>query len=437
MCDTIVLLGPKTKNNMTLFGKNSDREPDEIQNLKLFKRKESLISHFRECTYVCIPDRQKRAKIFLSQPFWMFGGEMGVNEYGVTIGNEAIFTRERVARMGLTGMDLLRLALEWSSSAREALEIIINLLERYGQGGNGGYRFQLYYMNSFLIADAREAFVLETVKKWWTWKKIDTAWNISNIISLQQDFDAYSPGLIKNALAKKYCRRHDDFNFQKCYTTPLLTHLIHSKKRQKRIRNLIKSKEQWDTRDIFNLLRDHGEYKKGSLSLNNKSGSCMHATDRLIHRTQTVNSMVVKLLTTKQYVYTTGASNPCLSGYFPISLETSDLPDAYLPGEAYYDPYVYWWKCEALHRKMINNFEMSLKLAKSLIDPYEENMVNNIEKRNISNPKKKINSYFERADTISHQLKENLGRMSSNKANWRLRRYWNHYNRINKIEARI
>ncbi|MDD4896467.1 MAG: C69 family dipeptidase [Atribacterota bacterium] len=101
----------------------------------------------------------------------MFGAEKGANEYGVAIGNEAIFTREKPANTGLTGMDLVRLGLERSHSAREALNIIIQLLEEYGQGGNCGYRYKLQYMNSFIIADQKEAYVLETVKKWWAWKK--------------------------------------------------------------------------------------------------------------------------------------------------------------------------------------------------------------------------------------------------------------------------
>jgi len=39
MCDTIVALGTATKDGATLFGKNSIREPDEVQNLVINPRK--------------------------------------------------------------------------------------------------------------------------------------------------------------------------------------------------------------------------------------------------------------------------------------------------------------------------------------------------------------------------------------------------------------
>ena len=111
MCDTIVALGSATKDGTALFGKNSDREPDEVQNIKIYPRQQHRPGEVAQCTYQAIPQVAETARIMLCQPFWMFGAEMGANEYGVAIGNEALFTKEKPDATGLTGMDLLRLAL--------------------------------------------------------------------------------------------------------------------------------------------------------------------------------------------------------------------------------------------------------------------------------------------------------------------------------------
>lgn len=88
----------------------------------------------------------------------MWGAEMGANDHGVVIGNEAIYTKlqgENDAEEKLLGMDLLRskfwnfflilnsgnfwkflrLGLERGSTAKEALDVITKLLEEHGQGG--------------------------------------------------------------------------------------------------------------------------------------------------------------------------------------------------------------------------------------------------------------------------------------------------------------
>jgi secernin len=105
-----------------------------------------------------IPQAEKTFSVLLSKPFWIWGGEMGVNEHGVSIGNEAIFTSsvpyKKSPERSLLGMDILRLALERSSSAREAVQTIGHLIENYDQGGSCSFYEKFFYHNSFLVLDA-------------------------------------------------------------------------------------------------------------------------------------------------------------------------------------------------------------------------------------------------------------------------------------------
>ncbi len=74
----------------------------------------------------------------------------------------------------------LRLGLERGATAREALGVITTLLERHGQGGacsesptaapgDGG---KMTYHNGFLLADAAEAWVLETAGENWAAERV-------------------------------------------------------------------------------------------------------------------------------------------------------------------------------------------------------------------------------------------------------------------------
>lgn len=79
---------------------------------KCFINKIPIFSYtffFLQCTYIQIPQVEKTYAVVLSKPAWLWGAEMGSNDQGVCIGNEAVWTRETVdPGEALLGMDLVR-----------------------------------------------------------------------------------------------------------------------------------------------------------------------------------------------------------------------------------------------------------------------------------------------------------------------------------------
>ena len=190
MCDCLVALPAATAGGATLFWKNSDRPTGEAQDLVWLPPRNNTDPLV--CTHIAIaPHAEDTLGVLASQPTWMWGVEMGVNEAKVAIGNERIFTTldPRGYPPALTGMDLVRLGLERAATAEAATEVIIDLIERYGQGGTGLAISDSPYWSSFLIADPAAAWVLETSGRSWATERVDTTRSISNRTTIAS-FDA-------------------------------------------------------------------------------------------------------------------------------------------------------------------------------------------------------------------------------------------------------
>ena len=213
-CDTFVAFPPATAPGTVVFGKNSDRPNGEGQSITRYPAKTSDPQRdLVKCTYISIPQVEKTYAVLLSQIDWMWGAEMGANECGVVIGNEAVWTKEPCSseEKYLLGMDLVRLGLERASSAREAVHVITNLLEEHGQGGPCAEDDASFtYHNSFLIVDKQEAWILETAGKHWVAERVTSGIrNISNCLSIRTKFDLSSKNIVEYAKQKGYWKYKD------------------------------------------------------------------------------------------------------------------------------------------------------------------------------------------------------------------------------------
>ncbi len=164
MCDCLVAL-PSATGGATLFAKNSDRPPREVQIVERVPARHDTTP--LQVTHIAIdPSPLPTIECVISRPTWCWGAEHGVNAAGVAIGNEAIYTTldPRPVPPALIGMDLVRLVLERAESAAAGVALIVELLGRYGQGGPGHSPSDggKSYWSSFLVADPAEAFVVET-----------------------------------------------------------------------------------------------------------------------------------------------------------------------------------------------------------------------------------------------------------------------------------
>mgnify|MGYP006290813005 CR=1 FL=1 len=362
-----MVLGNSTKDGTVLFAKNSDREPNEAHNILYLPRKKYEKDAKVNCTYLSLPQVEETNEVLLLKPFWIFGCEMGANEHGVTIGNEAVWSKEPYREKGLLGMDMMRLALERTDSAKAALDLIISLLEEYGQGGACGYTDKkLFYHNSFIIADPQEAWVLETADKYWIAEKVKDIRTISNTLTIQKEYDLIHPELISHAIKEGYCKTEFDFNFAKNFI-PRFNIKQMGAKGAKRIacttEQLRKYRGKITPEIMMATLRAHNispsEEKDWAPHKSSMKSPCMHYTS-FITPSQSTGSHVAHLKKNFQVHWVTGTSAPCTSTFKPIILPQSGITFDLEKAEQTYNPETLWWHHEKLHRLVLKDYQKRL-----------------------------------------------------------------------------
>ncbi|MDB5433230.1 MAG: dipeptidase [Caulobacter sp.] len=360
MCDTLVAIAPATARGGVLFGKNSDRERNEAQVLEMQPRRNSGPGGRVRLTYIDIAEAPRTHACLISRPFWMWGAEMGANEHGVVIGNEAMHaTIPAQRKRALTGMDLVRLGLERGATAAEAVAVMTALLEQHGQGGDCGHRGRFYYQNGFVIADPTEAYVLETVGRWWVVEKVSGVRTLSNALSIGEAAHAVSPALAAHAQAEGWSDGAGRFNFAGRLLDPVKDAATFGQGRCARAANLLAPKAgRIDVADALSVLRDHGAEAGGDSDWSPRKtlsrSICMHAAHGG-RRSQTVSSMASDLTPGRTVHWVTATAAPCLSLFKPVVMGVPLAAQGPPPSDRF-DGESLWWRHERMHRAALARY---------------------------------------------------------------------------------
>lgn len=387
-CDTFVAMADSVPGRHVLLAKNSDRPVSDTQPLRFLPRRTARAGATLRLAHTEIEDAEESYAHLGGSPYWCWGHEEGLNEWGVAIGNEAMFTRDWAASVsaveggahrdgGILGMELLRLGLERGRTARESLDAMCSLVERHGQWGSGVVGQAPVtggYDNSFLIADAEEAWVLETSGHRFAAKRVTAGtYAISNQPTIRTEWDRASGDLVQHAVDSGWWESAPGrpFDFARAYVdpgTPLqLSHI-----RLQRSRQLLGEAEAAGgvgVGEAQRVLRDHyedtflgGPYFNAALP--DFLSLCMHSHPSDFTWGNTAGSAVFVLPKSGEglaHLWWTPVT-PCTGVYLPVFVDAGRVPGIFStagtagvrecpPEHAPVDTYdegSYWWRFRRL-----------------------------------------------------------------------------------------
>lgn len=382
-CDTFAVRPTPASPGTTMLGKNSDRPERECQPLRRLPAR--IGGGDLHLAYVRIDDVPETVAHVASSPYWCWGHEMGVNVAGVAIGNEALFTRDLAAKVararggedvtpGILGMELVRLGLERGSSSTAAVEVMTELLERYGQWGAGTVsqsRADAAYDNSYIVADNDRVWVLETVGRRWAAREVsEPFWAVSNEPTIRHDWDRCAADLDSHARARGWACPSGDLDFAETVADPMVplqvSHIRLQRSRQL-LGDLLEGQGRVTLADARAVLGDHyeGTFLHGpkfNPARPDFHTLCMHRHPAGFTWGNTAASMVAVLPEDGSPHLWWAAATPCTSVYLPVSVAGNRLPDVLgragrahgtgpNPEKAAVDRYAddsYWWAFQAL-----------------------------------------------------------------------------------------
>ncbi len=368
MCDTFVALPAVTQQKTMLFAKSADCEVNEANAVVRIPRKKHIRGEAVRITHLIIPQVEETYEILLTKAFWTYGCEIGVNEFGLAMGEEAVFTTEMSEEKdGIIGPDLMRIGLERARTCQEAIQVMTGLLEQYGQGGSAELKGNSHFDSSFIMADCEEAFILETAGRNWAVKKVDSIASISNMLGIRTDWDKYSGS---------EARPESDWALQ--YALPEVPPNLGSPIRQAITYGSLQAKlGEISVKNMFDIMRHHGEGYHPALAEAHRN-ICVHAGPQENRWWQADGVMITDAGSHGVMAWVTATSGNCVSIFKPVFLGM-DLPDLGPYPRETFDPRSLWWKHELLHRRAMADFDTLVPEIRQDFDILEDEFLQQAE----------------------------------------------------------
>jgi dipeptidase len=418
MCDTFVALSDCTANGSVLLAKSADTEVNEAQHFLRLPARDCLEGAQVRVTHRVIPQARHTYEALIDKSFWLYGGEIGVNEHGVAVGNEAVFSTIASEGDGVVLIDLLRLILERCATRHEAVDMVAQMLAEFGQGGNCELRGNSHFDGSFIVSDKTGAVILETAGREWAAREVKGFDSISNGYTIGADWDRSSV--------------QSGTDFGKTVGDPEKTRCVAAFERRKSSYDYLAARRGRITvRTMADLLRYTDPEGYTPLAGEAPTRICMHAAPYDYRLWQATGALIADTRGDDVMAWVTATSGTDVSIFKPAFFGI-DLPDLGPMPREYLTPGAYWWKHEFLHRRAMADYDQLMPEIRGSFEKLEDEFFRNSETVRRGSLRQKAEftaDCWRRADAARDQWIAKLEAKNYFIENAAYRAMWNGFNR--------
>jgi secernin len=330
--DAVVALGQAGVDGQAIFGQNSDRPRGFGQGLHRTHRHDYAAGEKVQLKYVDLPQARRVYEVLGSQPAGLWGYDFGINENEVAAGWVTLPARFSCQRPGLQATELIRLVLERSRTARQGVDLLTDMVERFGQGGWETGSEKSEWDNAFLIADPTEAYAVETAGNHWAYQEIREIRVLSGVRVIRQDWDRVSRQLAAYAIGNRlWPGDGSKLDFAEVVGQDGLTRSGSLRRWARATQRMQQQNGHLDTAFIRRLLGDHPQGADAKDRADHSASLCEHG--RTSGDEVTTASIVAPLSSSPARLPMAWCcfGRPCTSIYFPVFLD-GELPEAFQHG---------------------------------------------------------------------------------------------------------